>query len=328
MAGQERIVVLNQPAHGMPASEYADELRRRLPNYHVTLPRTEGEANAVVGEARIVTGLHMDEQLLARADELRLFACGSAGVGHLPLDAFRERGIAVTNASGVHGPNIAEHVLGWMLTFARRLDEGWRRERENLWQHFQGGELQGSTVTVVGMGAIGQAVVERLEGFGVETIGARYSPEKGGPTDEVVGFTDETALQGALARSDYVVVAAPLTEETRGLVGSSEIAAMPTDAVLVNVGRGPIVDTDALVAAIRDNKIGGAGLDVTDPEPLPADHPLWEFDNVRVTPHNSGATPEYWNRLAEILESNLERIDESGEYDDLKNQVVTPNRGD
>ncbi|WP_123533347.1 D-2-hydroxyacid dehydrogenase [Halosimplex salinum] len=327
MAGAERIVVLNQPAHGIPASEYAAELRNRLPSYHVTLPRTSGEAHEAVGQARVVTGLHMDEELLARASELRLFACGSAGVGHLPLEAFEERGVAVTNASGVHGPNIAEHVVGWLLAFARRLDEGWRREQDELWQHFRGGEFRGSTVTVVGLGAIGEAVVERLDGFGVEVIGARYTPDKGGPTDEVVGFTDDDEFEGALARSDYVVVAAPLTDETRGLIGESELAAMPTDAVLVNVGRGPIVDTDALVDALRGNKLGGAGLDVTDPEPLPAGHPLWGFDNVRITPHNSGATPEYWSRLADILVENLEQIEETGTYGDLRNQVVSPDSG-
>ncbi|QLH77736.1 D-2-hydroxyacid dehydrogenase [Halosimplex rubrum] len=323
MTESDRIVVLNQPAHGVPASEYAAELRSRLPSYHVKLPRTEGETRETIGTARVVTGMHMDEELLARADDLALFAGGSAGVGHLPLDAFRERGVAVTNASGVHGPNIAEQVIGWLLGFARRLDEGWRREREHTWQHFRGGEFQGSTVTVVGMGAIGEAVVERLAGFSVETIGARYSPEKGGPTDEVVGFTDREAFQGALSRSEYVVVAAPLTDETRGLVGDGELSAMPTEAVLVNVGRGPIVDTEALVDAIRGNKLGGAALDVTDPEPLPADHPLWEFDNVRITPHNAGSTPKYWERLADILTENVERIDD-GQSDDLRNQVVVP----
>jgi phosphoglycerate dehydrogenase-like enzyme len=323
MNGSNGIVVLNQPAHGVTASEYADELRKRLPDYDVTLPLTADETRAAVEQARIITGTQIDEALLSRAEELKLFACGSAGVGHLPLSAFEDRDITVTNASGVHGPNIAEHVIGWLLTFSRRLDEGWRREQDNLWQHFRGGEFQGSTVTVVGLGAIGQAVVERLDGFGVETIGARYSPEEGGPTDDVVGFTDGDEFQGALSRSDYVVVAAPLTDETRELVGEAELAAMPTDAVLVNVGRGPIVDTDALVSAIRRSKLGGAGLDVTDPEPLPADHPLWEFDNVRITPHNAGSTPKYWSRLADILVENVERL-ESGDSDDLRTQVVTP----
>lgn len=324
MADTKRIVVLNQPAHGLPASEYAEELRAHLPSYDVVLPVTDSATEAAVEGAPVVTGFHFDEALLDHADELRLFAAASAGVGHLPLDAFRERGVAVTNASGVHGPNIAEHVVGWILGFARRLDEGWRREQDALWKHFRGGEFQGSTVTVVGLGAIGQAVVERLEGFGVETIGARYTPEKGGPTDDVVGFTDEDAFHGALSRSDYVVVATPLTDETRELVGASELSVMATDAVLINVGRGPIVDTDALVDAIRGNKLGGAGLDVTDPEPLPADHPLWQFDDVRITPHNSGSTPEYWARTADILGENIERIAESGRYDELRNQKVTP----
>jgi len=324
MATSKRIVVLNQPAHGVPASDYAEALRTRLPGHNVVLPVTESATESAVEGAPIVTGFHFDEALLERAEELRLFAAASAGVGHLPLAAFRERNVAVTNASGVHGPNIAEHVIGWLLGFARRLAEGWRREQDARWEHFRGGEFQGSTVTVVGLGAIGQAVVDRLDGFGVETIGARYSPEKGGPTDEVVGFTDRNAFHGALSRSDYVVLATPLTDETRGLVGQAELSTMPTDAVLINVGRGPIVDTDALVSAIRGNKLGGAGLDVTDPEPLPADHPLWGFEDVRITPHNSGSTPEYWARTADILADNVERIEETGRYDDLRNQQVAP----
>jgi phosphoglycerate dehydrogenase-like enzyme len=324
MTGDNRIVVLNQPAHGRPASEYAAELRARLPECDVSLPLTENARRAAVRDAPIVTGLRLEADLLAAADRLRLFAAASAGIGHLPLAALRERDVAVTNAAGVHGPNIAEQVLGWLLGFARRLDEGWRRERRSLWQHYEAGEFQGSTVTVVGLGAIGEAVVERLDGFGVDTIGARYSPEKGGPTDEVVGFEDDTAFHGALARSDYVVLATPLSEATRGLVGEPELAALPTDAVVVNVGRGPVVDTDALVDAVRGSKLGGAALDVTDPEPLPADHPLWEFDSVRITPHNAGSTPEYWARTADILAENVERIAESGRYDDLRNQRVTP----
>ncbi|MCU4742201.1 D-2-hydroxyacid dehydrogenase [Halobacteria archaeon AArc-m2/3/4] len=316
------IVVLNGSAHGIPSSECADALRDHLSDDDRTVGLAESPAAEpdLVRDADVIVGGDLRPEVLEAAEELQLFACSSAGVGHLDLEAFEERGIAVTNASGVHGPNIAEHVLGWILLITRRLDEGIRRQNRREWNHFQAfGELQGSRVCVVGLGAIGQAIVDRLEGFGVETVGVRYTPEKGGPTDEVYGFDE---MSETLVGVDYLVVACPLTDETRGLIGADELATLPPDAVVVNVGRGPIVDTDALLSALRGNKLHAAALDVTDPEPLPEEHPLWNLENVYITPHNSGHTPHYWERVADILVRNLERVDERGSFDDLENQVA------
>jgi len=312
------VVVLNGTAHGIDARECADALRGRL-DREVALAESAREERDLIADAEVAVGVDLPPELLDVAEDLRLFACATAGVGHLDLDAFRERGVAVTNASGIHGPNIAEHVIGWLLMVARRLDEGIRRQHERRWDHFQAfGELKGSRVCVVGLGAIGQAVVERLEGFGVETVGVRYTPEKGGPTDELYGFED---VVDALVGVDYLVVACPLTETTRGLIGEDELATLDPDATLVNVARGPVVDTDALVAAMRRSKLHAACLDVTDPEPLPEDHPLWNLENVFITPHNAGHTPFYWERVAEILLGNLDRADADG-YEALENQVV------
>ena len=311
------IVVLRRGTHGLPMGEYADELRERLPDADVALARTPGEERELVADARVVTGGSISEALLARAESLELFAGAYAGYGHLPMDVFRERGVAVTNAAGIHAPSIAEQVLGYVLTFARRLHEGWRRQQNREYRHYQARELKGSTVTVVGMGAIGHAVVERLQGFDVDTIGIRYTPEKGGPTDEVVGFEDD-AVHDAFARTDYLVLATPLTDTTRDLVDEAAFDTLPPRSVLVNVARGGVVDTDALVYALQKQGIRGAALDVTDPEPLPEDHPLWNFENVLLTPHNAGHTPEHWTRLADIVAGNTERLD-SGEA--LENRV-------
>ncbi|GAA0715844.1 D-2-hydroxyacid dehydrogenase [Halorubrum trapanicum] len=314
------VAVLDHDAHGIPAAEYADLLARRLPDREVRLARTPAETDRYLREATVVAGKSIDGAAAASAENLRLFACNSAGVDHLPLDALAERGVAVTNASGVHGPNIAEHVLGWLLTFARRLDEGRRRQRRREWRRFQSfTELAGSTVAVVGLGSIGEAIVARLEGFDVETVGARYSPEKGGPTDEVIGYGD---LPEALPRTDALVLACPLTETTEGLVDAAALDALPTDAIVVNVARGGVIDTPALVDALRSNALHGAALDVTDPEPLPSDHDLWGFENVFLTPHVAGHTPKYWERRADILVENLERVAETGAYEGLRNQVT------
>jgi phosphoglycerate dehydrogenase-like enzyme len=312
------VVVLNHAVHGIPAAECVDALRDRLDARTVVLADSAA-ARGLVPDAEVIVGSDLDRELLDATGRLRLFACTSAGTDRLDMDAFRERGVAVTSASGVHGPNIAEHVLGWMLMITRRLDEGLRRQERGEWRHFRSfGELRGSRVCVVGLGAIGTAIVDRLDGFDVETVGVRYTPEKGGPTDEVYGF-DEMAA--ALGNAEYVVVACPLTETTRGLIGADELAALPVDATLINVARGPIVDTDALVTALRKNDLHAAALDVTDPEPLPEDHPLWALGNAYVTAHVSGHTPHYFERVADLLARNLARIDDDGDDAELENRV-------
>jgi phosphoglycerate dehydrogenase-like enzyme len=311
------ILVRQTKAHGIPSARCAVALRERLSDAEIHHASAPAEEQELVGDAGVVVGGSLGGDLLERARSLSLFACSSAGTGHLDLDAFERRGIAVTNASGVHGPNIAEHALAWLLSFAREMYVGERQQRRNEWRHYQShGELNESTVTVVGLGAIGTTLVDRLSGFDCESLGVRHTPSKGGPTDEVFGFDE---IHEPLSRSDYVVLACPLTGETEELIDGEAFRTMPSHAVLVNVARGEVVDADALVAALRGNKVRGAGLDVTDPEPLPPDHPLWDFGNVRITPHNAGHTPAYWERVADILAENLRRR-EAGEQ--LRNRVV------
>ena len=323
MSDTPDVVVLREGTEGLATEPYAEQLRDRLPDHevvHAPTPRAERE---LVATAPIVTGARIDEELLAHAGNLELFACAFSGTGHLPMDELANREVVVTNAGGIHAPGLAEGVLGNMLVFARRLHEGWRRKQTPEWRHFQSYELTGSTVTVVGLGSIGQELVKRLEGFDVETIGVRYTPEKGGPTDEVIGF-DEDELHDALARTDYLAIACPLTETTRGLIDEAAFATLPPHAVVINTARGPIVGTDALVSAIQTNSIRGAALDVTDPEPLPHDHPLWDFENVLITPHTGGHTPKHWDRLADIVAANVRILEEGGSIDDLENVVLAP----
>ena len=184
----------------------------------------------------MATGIRIDPDLLDHAAELRLFACGAADVYHLPLERLAEAGVAVTNANGIHGPNIAEHVLGSLLVFARGLNQALTRQECAEWRHERSfSELQGSTVTVVGVGAIGGAVVDRPSPFGVHTIGVSHTPEKGGPTDEVVGYRG--SFHDALARTDYQILARPLSETTRGLVGGEKFQMLPASASTLRAGR-------------------------------------------------------------------------------------------
>ncbi|WP_436934729.1 D-2-hydroxyacid dehydrogenase [Halovenus marina] len=317
------IVVLPGAAHGIPVEEYVQLLRDRLPDHEIRLARTSEQQREAISDAVVATGGAIDADLVRQSEQLRYFACRSAGTNHLPMEELEERNVVVTNGSGVYGVQAAEHAVCSMLMFARRSQYGFRRQEDREWQHYQAaGEVTGSTVTVLGLGSIGQTVVERLQGFDVHTIGARYTPSKGGPTDEVIGF-DRDEIQDALSRSDYLVVACPLTDATEGLIDTAELAALPSSAVLVNVARGGIVDTDALVRSLRWNQLRGAALDVTDPEPLDRSHPLWEFENVIITPHMAGSSPKLWERMADILTRNVERIEETGDFDELENIVPT-----
>ena len=314
------IVVLREGTEGLDMADYAAEIRERLPEADVGYARTPHEERELVRSATVVTGSDIDESLLEAAGELELFACTFAGTDHLPTAALRDRGVTVTNAGGIHAPGIAEQVIGNVLVFARNLHKGWRRKGNREWRHFQAHELTDSTVTIVGLGSIGQAVAQRLRGFEVDTIGVRYTPQKGGPTDEVVGF-EERPFHDALARTDYLVVASPLTDLTRGLIGEAELATLPPRAVIVNVARGPILDTNAVVDALRSESLRGVALDVTDPEPLPEEHPLWTLENALITPHTGGHTPKHWSRLADILASNYGALGTGGE---LENVVLEP----
>lgn len=311
------IVVTRQSIHGLPASDYAAALRDRLPAHEITLAETPDAEAAALSRARVATGsgrrtaTHLDA-----ATELELLACVYAGTNHLDLSAFEAAGVAVTNAAGVHGPNVAEYVVGALISMARDFRRATRQQDRREWASYQCRELFDSTVCVVGLGAIGTAVAERLEPFGVERVGVRHTPEKGGPLERVYGYDD---LHDAVAGADHLVCACPLTDETAGLIDRELFATLPSHASLVNVARGPVVETDALVDAVRWNRIGGAFLDVTDPEPLPPDHPLWRFEDVRITPHNAGHSPAYYERTADILAENVARLaDESS----LQNRVV------
>jgi phosphoglycerate dehydrogenase-like enzyme len=303
----------------MAPASYGAKLRERLPDHEVGVATTPEEERNLLARARVATGIDFDPGWLSTAENLDLFACTYAGIGHLDVDALTEAGVAVTNAAGVHGPNISEYVVGSLIAHERRFRLARERQERGHWEAYPVRELQGNTAAVVGLGAIGKALVGCLHPFGVETVGVRYTPEKGGPTDEVVGFD---RIHDALARADYVVLTCPLTDTTRGLIDAEALASMRADALLLNVARGPVVDTDDLVAVLRNEDIRGATLDVTDPEPLPTDHPLWSFDSVRITPHNAGNTPKYYDRLADILAGNLRRMAETGSTEGLENQVV------
>jgi len=313
------IVVLRKNTEGLSTRSYTEVLQQKLSNYTVAHADTPKKERDLIKKAPVVTGVTIDEDLLSHAEEIQLFVVASSGYNHLPMEALTERGVVVCNASGIHAPGIAEQALGYCLMFARQLYTGWQRNENREWRHYQPGELTGSTVTVVGLGAIGTELVNRLDSMDVNTIGIRYTPEKGGPTDEVYGFEKES-LHTALAQTDYLILSTPLSETTRDLIGKEELSTLAPSAYVINVSRGGVLDTDSLVTALQTNNINGAALDVTTPEPLPSDSPLWQMGNVLITPHVGGHTPKHWDRLSDIVVHNIRQLEAGGETE-FRNQV-------
>jgi D-3-phosphoglycerate dehydrogenase len=197
---------------------------------------------------------------------------------------------------------VSEHVLAFLLAAAKRLPQAARRR---TWVHDEGRMLEDATVGIVGAGGIGRAIIERLAPFGARVVAQTRSGHDIPGASRSVG---PEGLHDLLRESDFVVLAAPLTEETRGLVGRAELDLLGPSGWLVNVARGALVRTADLVDALREGRIGGACLDVTDPEPLPDGHPLWDFENVLVTPHVANPPELEPLLLARRVEENVRRL--------------------
>ncbi len=241
-------------------------------------------------------------ETITRAVQLKWLNSVYAGVESFPLELLASRGVVLTNGAGINAVPIAEYVLMLMLAQAKGYRAVVRAMERREWLKDSPGkrELYGSEVLILGYGAIGQEVEARLTGFGAKVTKVRRSP---GP-----GTLGPDAWRGELGRFDWIVLAVPATRETLHLIGAAELAAMKTDAVIVNIARGSVIDQDALVVALEAGKIGGAVLDVTTPEPLPSEHPLWSLDNAQVTMHLSGhAQTLMFARAADRLLANLDR---------------------
>ena len=216
------------------------------------------------------------------ASDMRWLNSVYAGVDGMPLDLLAQRDVQFTNGAGVNAITIAEYVIMGMLTVAKGYREVVRAQERQEWLQDSPGkvELFGSRALLLGYGAIGKLVEERLRGFGVETTIVRRNA-----APNTLGPGEWRARLGAF---DWIIIAVPATPETDKMIGQAELASMKDSATIVNIARGSVIDQDALVLALQSKQIGAAFLDVTDPEPLPAGHPLWSLDNAHITMHLSG----------------------------------------
>ncbi|MFD2334020.1 D-2-hydroxyacid dehydrogenase [Cohnella sp. GCM10020058] len=242
--------------------------------------------------------------------KLKWVQTGSAGVDNLPLGELEARGVVLTTASGVHPVQMTETVFAMLLAFTRKLHHAVRNQTERKWARSEGyGELRGRTLAVIGAGEIGAEIARIAQAFGMRTLGLRRS---GRPAPHIDAMHTPEQLDTVLAESDIVVNVLPHTAETVRLFDAGRFAAMKPSSLFINIGRGTAVDTEALTEALQNGTIAGAGLDVFDPEPLPADHPLWMLDNVIITPHIGGATDQYKARMADLFVENLEAYLKTG----------------
>ncbi|MFP3398187.1 D-2-hydroxyacid dehydrogenase [Brevibacterium sp. H602] len=239
------------------------------------------------------------------ADRLEWVHAAAAGVDSLLFDELVDSPVTVTNARGIFDRPIAEFVLSYILMHAKSSIGSLDDQAAKKWNRRSTRDIAGTKALIVGTGAIGRGIARLLKAVDIDVTGAG-SRARSGDADfgEVI---DSATLPEHVAGFDWVIDIAPLTGKTERLIGAEAFAAMDDTAVFINVGRGDTVDTDALVTALRDGQIGGAGLDVFDEEPLPAGHPLWSMDNVIITPHMSGDTDGWRMRLAEQFHALFEQ---------------------
>ena len=266
-------------------------------------------------DAEVVCTFRPPEDLLTLAPQLRWLALASAGAEHiLRMElAKAEHGLMITTANGVHAVPISEFVLSAMLVWTRKWPRMLDDQRQAMWPRgaahdaLTGGELDGATLGVIGVGAIGRRVAQLAHAFGMCVVATRHSPAPQSPDPDVDEWVATDHLEDLLRQADFVVICVPSTPETHNMVNADRLRQMKRSALLINIARGAAVDEDALIAALQDGTIAGAALDVFASEPLAAESPLWKLPNMIVSPHVSGMTHRYGSRLADLLLDNLAR---------------------
>lgn len=265
----------------------------------------EDVTKEVIRDAEVILG-NLDSAFLQYAEELKWLQLNNAGTEGF-CDGALPKGVMLTNATGAYGLAISEHMIGVLFELQKKLNLYEKNQREHLWKkegHVQ--VIEGSRVLVIGLGDIGTAFARKMKALGCRTTGIKR--REGRKPEGVDDLYTLERLDLELPKADIVALSLPGNEDTRHILNEERIALLKKNAVVINVGRGITVDTEALTRALQEGRIAGACLDVTDPEPLPPEHPLWEMENVILTPHVSGgySLPETLERILTICIENLE----------------------
>jgi len=294
----------------LPAAQ-VERIRAALPHAEVAHATTPDELLREIRNADAALLTRIDPAQFAAATRLRWIHSAAAGVGGLLLPEVRASGVIVTNSRGIHGATMAEHVIGVTIALLRNLPSVIRRQMTHEWVYPEMSSiktLRGRRMIVVGLGAVGSEVARTASALGMHVSAVRRHPDAPRPECvESVHGPDELAQ--VLPRADLLVLAAPLTPETRALIGSPELRSMKPTAILVNVARGKLVDEKALVEELVRGTIAGAALDVFEHEPLDPSSRLWDLPNVLITPHTSGYREDYWDAVVDIFIDNARRFE-------------------
>lgn len=281
--------------------EFSDKIQAVAPDYLVKTELTEDELPAV--EISVGWSKKFSEQLLA-SDQLKWVQSISAGVDYLPLNDFSDREILLSNGSGFHALSISEHIIGVLLGYYRGLNQSVKNQEQKIWGqdaiHYD--QLAGKNLLVVGTGHIGQQLSKSIRSLGVNTYGINTT---GHPVE---GFTETYSIKNLskiVSEMDIVVGILPGTHETYHIFNSDIFKKMKKSAIFINVGRGDTVHTKELITALEEKHIAFAALDVFEEEPLPKESPLWDFENILITPHISGLTVDFQNKFMKIFLANL-----------------------
>jgi phosphoglycerate dehydrogenase-like enzyme len=288
------------------------QLAKVAPNVRIVTGLSKKEALARAEEAHGINARYASPEFLTKATKLRWVQVSSAGVDrYLGIKPLMENDkLVMSNSRAVHGPAIADHAMAMLLSLTRNLNYYAQNQKQAKWARGGGAgksiALQGKTMLVVGLGGIGTEIAQRANGFSMKVIGTRRSDRPSPDYIKRVGKPKD--LLAMLPEADVVVLAVPLTDETKNMLNTAAFDAMKTGAYLINIARGKVVNTDALLKALKSGRLAGACLDVTDPEPLPANHELWKQANVIITPHIASRSEVTNERRSALLVENLRRF--------------------
>ena len=330
--GRPRSIALTPILSARYRAQDLEAIRSNAPDARLVNVSFEGLADGPLDDVEVLLRGRLPaevfDRILSRAPRLRWVHSATAGVERVLTPAGRRRGIVITNARGVFSRPIAEYVLLMILAVSRRLPQLLELQRERTWQPLEARELRDVTVGIVGLGSIGRAVAQLATAFGCRVIATRRHPDGDSstslePQPDLDRVLPPEGLPELLASSDFVVLAAPLTDATEGMIGEAALSKMKRSAWLINVARGQLVDERALIRALRDSRIGGAVLDAFVEEPLPPTSPFYELPNAIVTPHTAWSSGNVLDRSIELFCENLARY---ARGDELVN-VVDPEAG-
>ncbi|MBD8136556.1 D-2-hydroxyacid dehydrogenase [Bacillus sp. CFBP 13597] len=306
----------------IPNEVIQTEMMKAFPDLNFIYQKGWKDGPLREAEILITYGEDLTEEIIGKAANLKWIMVMSAGMELMPFKAIEERGIMVTNARGIHKIPMAEYTIGMLLQYEKKLKLLMKNEKEELWDRkIEVGELNGKTMLVLGVGAIGGEVARLGKAFGMKTIGVNRS---GKPVGSIDHLYDLDHLLEAIPGADYIVSVLPSTDETKGLLQKEHFKAMKESTVFVNIGRGDLIKDEVLIEALDAGELSHAILDVFDPEPLGKGHPFWRMENVTVTPHLSSKSGEYLPLTFAIFEKNMREYLKAGK--DFTN-VIDLSRG-